>query len=224
MEPGTPLKGVVRNIAPFGAFVDVGAKCDGLVHVTQMSEHFVRQPHEFMSLGEVVSVWVTAVELEKGRLSLSLLRPGQKESARQRQEQHKEVLRRQKEYRTRMAEGGPATQEGQTDQSHPHPVEGAAHPAERSPRLMERRPVPPRREGPGPTGPRPPRPTPGGEAPGRFPRRETSERPRPRPAQPPRPSRPPADQPPREKPDGNLKKLLEKAGLLPEKFEKKDKT
>ena len=67
------LKGTVRNVVDFGAFVDIGLKNDGLVHISRMSEQFVHHPMDVVSVGDVVDVWVLGVDLERERVSLSMV-------------------------------------------------------------------------------------------------------------------------------------------------------
>lgn len=71
---GMELIGTVRNVVDFGAFVDVGVKQDGLVHVSKMAERFVRHPNEVVAVGDTVTVWVTGVDKERGKISLSLVK------------------------------------------------------------------------------------------------------------------------------------------------------
>ena len=66
------MKGTVRNVVDFGAFVDIGVHQDGLVHVSQMSDKFVKHPSEVVSVGDVVTVRVLGVDLKKKRISLSM--------------------------------------------------------------------------------------------------------------------------------------------------------
>ena len=66
------LKGTVRNVVDFGAFVDIGVKQDGLVHVSKMADRYVRDPFEVVSVGDVVDVMVISVDLERGRIGLSM--------------------------------------------------------------------------------------------------------------------------------------------------------
>jgi protein Tex len=66
------LRGVVRNVVDFGAFVDIGVKQDGLVHVSHMSDRYVRNPHEVVGVGDVVDVVVLNVDLQRGRIGLSM--------------------------------------------------------------------------------------------------------------------------------------------------------
>ena len=70
LKPGMELQGTVRNVVDFGAFVDVGVKEDGLVHISKLSNRFVKHPLDVVSLGDIVTVWVENVDVQKGRLSL----------------------------------------------------------------------------------------------------------------------------------------------------------
>jgi uncharacterized protein len=76
LTPGMELRGTVLNVVDFGAFVDVGLKEGGLVHVSQMSTQFVRTPHDVVSVGDVVTVWVLSVDAERKRVSLGMIKPG----------------------------------------------------------------------------------------------------------------------------------------------------
>ena len=77
LQPGMELTGTVRNVVDFGAFVDLGVHQDGLVHVSQMSNRFLRHPSEAVQLGDVVTVWVLNVDKEKNRIALTMRRPQQ---------------------------------------------------------------------------------------------------------------------------------------------------
>lgn len=72
---GMELEGAVRNVVDFGAFVDIGVKQDGLVHLSKMSTKFVKHPRDIVSVGDVVTVWVEKVELDKQRISLTMKQP-----------------------------------------------------------------------------------------------------------------------------------------------------
>jgi uncharacterized protein len=72
LKEGMVLTGTVRNVVDFGAFVDIGVKHDGLVHVSQMAEKFVRNPHEVVHVGDVVQVKVVKIDKERGRVGLSM--------------------------------------------------------------------------------------------------------------------------------------------------------
>ena len=72
LKPGMILKGTVRNVIDFGAFVDIGVHQDGLVHVSQMTDKFIKHPLEAVSVGDVVDVQVLSVDLEKKRIGLTM--------------------------------------------------------------------------------------------------------------------------------------------------------
>ena len=72
LAEGMVLRGTVRNVVPFGAFVDIGVKRDGLVHVSQLADRYVRDPLEVVSPGDVVQVRVLEVDLDRGRIALSM--------------------------------------------------------------------------------------------------------------------------------------------------------
>ena len=75
LKEGMVLEGVVSNVTNFGAFVDIGLEQDGLVHISELADRFVRLPHEVVRVGEIVSVRVLSVDGEKRRLSLSMREP-----------------------------------------------------------------------------------------------------------------------------------------------------
>jgi protein Tex len=71
LEPGMLLKGTVRNVVDFGAFVDIGVKQDGLVHVSELSERRVKHPMDVLAVGDIIEVKVLGVDVKKGRISLT---------------------------------------------------------------------------------------------------------------------------------------------------------
>lgn len=75
LKPGMELKGTVRNVIDFGAFVDVGVHQDGLVHISQISDKFIRHPSEALKVGQIVTVWVLSVDTAKKRISLTMKKP-----------------------------------------------------------------------------------------------------------------------------------------------------
>lgn len=77
LAPGMELQGTVRNVIDFGAFVDIGIKSDGLVHISQMSDKFVKHPMDVVSVGDNVTVWVLNVDIKKGRVGLTMKPPVQ---------------------------------------------------------------------------------------------------------------------------------------------------
>ena len=72
LQPGMVMKGTVRNVIDFGAFVDIGVHQDGLVHISQICDHFIKHPSEELSVGQVVKVKVLSVDLDKNRISLTM--------------------------------------------------------------------------------------------------------------------------------------------------------
>ena len=72
LKPGMILKGTVRNVIDFGAFVDIGVHQDGLVHISQMSDKFIKHPLEAVSVGDIVEVKVMSVDLKKQRIQLTM--------------------------------------------------------------------------------------------------------------------------------------------------------
>ncbi|WP_202171446.1 Tex family protein [Bacillus sp. USDA818B3_A] len=75
LKAGMELQGTVRNVVDFGAFVDIGVKQDGLVHISKLSNRFVKHPLDIVSVGDVVTVWVDSVDMKKGRVALTMLPP-----------------------------------------------------------------------------------------------------------------------------------------------------
>ena len=73
LEIGQKLEGTVQNVVDFGAFVDIGLHDDGLIHISQMSKSFVKHPSQVVSVGDVVTVWVSKIDKERGKINLSLV-------------------------------------------------------------------------------------------------------------------------------------------------------
>ncbi|WP_141556373.1 Tex family protein [Bacillus pseudomycoides] len=73
LKRGMELEGTVRNVVDFGAFVDIGVKQDGLVHISKLSKQFVKHPLDVVSVGQIVKVWVDDVDMKKGRVALAML-------------------------------------------------------------------------------------------------------------------------------------------------------
>ena len=72
LKEGMILKGTVRNVIDFGAFVDIGVKHDGLVHISEMSNNYVKNPSEIVSVGDIVKVKVIGIDNEKQKVKLSM--------------------------------------------------------------------------------------------------------------------------------------------------------
>ena len=79
IQVGMELQGTIRNVVDFGAFVDIGVKQDGLVHISRMKQGFVKHPSDVVAVGDIVTVWVTEIDMKKGRVSLSMLPPKENE-------------------------------------------------------------------------------------------------------------------------------------------------
>lgn len=75
LEIGQKLEGTVRNVVDFGAFVDIGVHEDGLIHISEMSKTFVNHPSQVVSVGDLVTVWVSKIDLDRHKVNLSLLPP-----------------------------------------------------------------------------------------------------------------------------------------------------
>ncbi|MBQ9098930.1 MAG: RNA-binding transcriptional accessory protein [Clostridia bacterium] len=75
LKPGMQLTGTVRNVIDFGAFVDIGVHQDGLVHISQLSDRFVKHPAEVVKVGDIVKVYVLSVDVQKKRIALSMKTP-----------------------------------------------------------------------------------------------------------------------------------------------------
>ena len=75
LTPGMELQGTVRNVIDFGAFVDIGVHQDGLVHISQITDKYIKHPSEVLKVGQVVTVWVIAVDVNKKRISLTMKKP-----------------------------------------------------------------------------------------------------------------------------------------------------
>lgn len=73
LEIGQKLEGTVRNVVDFGVFIDIGLHDDGLIHISQMSKSFVKHPSQVVSVGDVVTVWVSKIDKERGKINLSLV-------------------------------------------------------------------------------------------------------------------------------------------------------
>ena len=75
LKSGMKLTGTVRNVIDFGAFVDIGVHQDGLVHISRITDRFIKHPSEVLKVGDIVEVYVLSVDIEKKRISLSIKEP-----------------------------------------------------------------------------------------------------------------------------------------------------
>ena len=76
LTAGMELKGTVLNVVDFGAFIDIGLKDSGLVHISQLANRYIKSPHDVVSVGDVVTAWVIGVDNERKRVSLTMVKPG----------------------------------------------------------------------------------------------------------------------------------------------------
>jgi uncharacterized protein len=140
LQPGMELKGTVQNVVDFGAFIDIGLKDSGLVHISQMANRYVKSTYDVVSVGDVVSVWVLLVDKERHRVSLTMISPG---TERKPPEKKPEPRERRPERGERRPERGDRREGGERA---PAAVGG------RPPQQRGRRPLPPRGGGRAPQG------------------------------------------------------------------------
>jgi protein Tex len=145
LELGMELHGAVLNVVDFGAFVDIGMHDSGLVHISQLSSRYVRDPHDVVSVGEIVRVWVLELDKARRRVALTMLSPEERQRQQQAAEQKKQGRGRGRG-RGRPQSGEPAAAPRQP------PGEAAPPAGERPPRPAgpprpERPPRPPKRRG-----------------------------------------------------------------------------
>ncbi len=77
LKTGMELKGTVRNVIDFGAFVDIGVHQDGLVHISQITNKYIKHPSDVLKVGDTVTVWVISVDTAKNRISLTMKKPNE---------------------------------------------------------------------------------------------------------------------------------------------------
>jgi uncharacterized protein len=135
LTPGMELQGTVLNVVDFGAFVDIGLHDTGLVHISQLANKYVRDPHEVVSVGDVVNVWVHEVDKTRRRVSLSMIPPGSERTP----PRHKKKDRREKpEGGEGVASAAAGTAEGETAQPAPPTVERRPGPPQRRPQRPQK--------------------------------------------------------------------------------------
>ena len=78
LKKGMELEGTVRNVVDFGAFIDIGIKNDGLVHISKITDRYIKHPSEVLSVGDIVTCYVDEVFLDKGKVALSLIKSDEK--------------------------------------------------------------------------------------------------------------------------------------------------
>jgi len=114
IHPGMELRGTVLNVVPFGAFVDIGLKESGLVHISQMANRYIKSPYDVVAVGDVVTVWVIEVKPGEKKISLAMIQPGQE--------------RRPPERGGRFADGPPPDRQGDRQQGPPRGDRGPGGP------------------------------------------------------------------------------------------------
>lgn len=134
LEPGMQLSGTVLNVVDFGAFVDIGLPDSGLIHISRLADRFVRDPHEVVGVGDVLTVWVVEVDKQRRRVSLTAIKPGTEKPVETRQRPEKPRPRRPAGKRT-----PPPTQEKR---------EGRGRGRGRAPREVQASSRPPRKPKP----------------------------------------------------------------------------
>ena len=75
LAPGMELIGTVRNVVDFGAFIDIGVHQDGLVHISEITDRYIKHPSDVLKVGQTVTVWVKDVDVKKNRIGLTMKRP-----------------------------------------------------------------------------------------------------------------------------------------------------
>jgi len=128
LEPGMELRGTVLNVVDFGAFVDVGLSESGLVHISQLSAGYVRDPHDVVAVGDQVRVWVSSIDNQRRRVALTMIMPGTEKS---RPAKARGSRRRQ--------HAAPAPAEVEPSAGQPPATEQQASPPSREPKRRERR-------------------------------------------------------------------------------------
>jgi uncharacterized protein len=142
LKPGMTLEGTVTNVTNFGAFVDIGVRQDGLVHLSQMSNRFIRDPREAVKVGDVVQVKVLSVEPETKRIGLSmkaLLPPLQRRRKKQ-QRRHQKAGTPVQKRQTASAVAGTGPEADPPSSASEKPSTAAAHPRPNRPREGHLRP------------------------------------------------------------------------------------
>jgi len=78
LQTGMTLEGIVTNVTKFGAFIDVGVHQDGLVHISELSDHYIKEPSDIVKVGQIVKVHVLSADAKTKRIALSIKTPGSK--------------------------------------------------------------------------------------------------------------------------------------------------
>jgi len=136
LQPAMELKGTVLNVVDFGAFVDIGLKDSGLVHISQMANRYIKSPYDVAAVGDIVTVWVLNVDQDRRRVSLTMIQPGSE----------RKPLERKPPPPREQQEGGARPPHGRRPGARPPAQQAGAA----GPRQGPRRGPPPRRPGQGP--------------------------------------------------------------------------
>lgn len=148
LEVGMELQGAVLNVVDFGAFVDIGLHDSGMVHISQLSRRYVRDPHDVVCVGQVVNVWVLEIDKARRRVALTMIKPGT-EPPKPERPSRKEQRPRRQQARPPEGSGPPATPQDAASARPPRPRrnrEAKKPPREQRPRtytVASKKPVEP---------------------------------------------------------------------------------
>ena len=106
LQAGMELSATVLNVVDFGAFVDIGIRDSGLVHISQLADQFIRDPHEIVSVGDIMRVWVIEVDKRRRRVSLTAIAPGTTKQKTAQPSAKKDRPRRRPDKNRKKNEGG----------------------------------------------------------------------------------------------------------------------
>jgi uncharacterized protein len=148
LHSGMELKGTVLNVVDFGAFVDIGLKDSGLVHISQMANRYIKSPYDVVGVSDIVKVWVLTVDKERHRVSLTMIQPGTERKPTEGGQSR--PSRESRPPRGRRLDGSLAPEEGQRHGAGQGP---AGHGAPGHGVASQGTGRPPRRRGPGRRGP-----------------------------------------------------------------------
>lgn len=112
LSVGMELTGTVLNVVDFGVFVDIGLNDSGLVHISQLADRYVPNPHEVCAVGDIVKVWVLSIDKARRRVSLTMIDPAIRRAAEERRQQWEDHRRQQQERRAARAQRPPVAAEG----------------------------------------------------------------------------------------------------------------
>jgi uncharacterized protein len=147
LSPGMELQGTVLNVVDFGVFVDIGLSDSGLVHISRLADRYIRNPHEVVSIGDVLRVWVVEVDGKRRRVSLTAIAPGSQRPQQPRREQRPPRPQQEQRPPRPQRQDGPRP-EGQGQQGRGHEGRGQDNRGRqgggRPPRGGDRRPPRPR--------------------------------------------------------------------------------